>query len=41
MPPKTTVAQVRGMALAMTSLVFAGARAKVVETIKFNIPHAT
>jgi hypothetical protein len=41
MPPKTTVGQVRGMALAMTSLVFACDSAKVVESIKTNIPHAT
>jgi pyruvate dehydrogenase (quinone) len=43
MPPKTTVAQVRGMALAMTKLVFAGDSAEVVETIKSNarnIPQA-
>ena len=43
MPPRTTVAQVRGMALAMTKLVFAGDSAEVVETIKSNvrnIPHA-
>lgn len=37
MPPKTTVAQVRGMALAMTSLVFAGESAEVVQTIKSNV----
>jgi pyruvate dehydrogenase (quinone) len=37
MPPKTTVAQVRGMALAMTRLVFAGDSAEVVETIKSNV----
>ena len=44
MPPRTTVAQVRGMALAMTRLVFAGDTAEVVETIKSNvrnIPSAT
>lgn len=44
MPPKTTVAQVRGMALAMTRLVLAGDTAEVVETIKSNvrnIPQAT
>jgi pyruvate dehydrogenase (quinone) len=44
MPPRTTVAQVRGMALAMTRLVFAGETAEVVETIKSNvrnIPQAT
>jgi pyruvate dehydrogenase (quinone) len=44
MPPRTTVAQVRGMALAMTKLVFAGDTAEVVETIKSNmrnIPQAT
>lgn len=43
MPPKTTLAQVRGMALAMTRLVFSGDSAEVVETIKSNvrnIPHA-
>ena len=42
--PRTTVAQVRGMALAMTKLVFAGDTAEVVETIKSNvrnIPQAT
>ena len=37
MPPKTTVAQVRGMALAMTSLVFARDSAEVVKTIKSNV----
>ena len=44
MPPRTTIAQVRGMALAMTRLVFAGDTAEVVETIKSNvrnIPQAT
>jgi pyruvate dehydrogenase (quinone) len=44
MPPRTTVSQVRGMALAMTKLVFAGDTAEVVETIKSNvrnIPQAT
>lgn len=44
MPPQTTVAQVRGMALAMTRLVFAGETAEVIETIKSNvrnIPQAT
>lgn len=44
MPPRTTVAQVRGMALAMTRLVFAGDTAEVIETIKSNvrnIPQAT
>ena len=37
MPPRTTVAQVRGMALAMTRLVFAGDTAEVIETIKSNV----
>ena len=37
MPPQTTVAQVRGMALAMTKLVFAGDSAEVIETIKSNV----
>lgn len=37
LPPKATVAQVRGMALAMTRLVFAGDSAEVVETIKSNV----
>jgi pyruvate dehydrogenase (quinone) len=37
MPPKATLAQVRGMALAMTKLVFAGDSAEVVETIKSNV----
>jgi pyruvate dehydrogenase (quinone) len=37
MPPKATVAQVRGMALAMTKLVFAGDSAEVVETVKSNV----
>jgi pyruvate dehydrogenase (quinone) len=37
MPPKTTVAQVQGMALAMTKLVFAGDTAEVVETIRSNV----
>jgi pyruvate dehydrogenase (quinone) len=37
MPPRTTVAQVRGMALAMTRLVFAGETAEVVETIRSNV----
>lgn len=37
MPPKTTVAQVRGMAMAMTRLVFAGDSAEVAETIKSNV----
>ena len=37
MPPRTTVAQVRGMALAMTRLVFAGDSAEVAETIKSNV----
>ena len=37
MPPRTTVAQVRGMALAMTKLVFAGDTAEVVETIRSNV----
>jgi pyruvate dehydrogenase (quinone) len=37
MPPEPTVAQVRGMALAMTKLVFAGDSAEVVETIKSNV----
>lgn len=37
MPPETTVAQVRGMALAMTKLVFAGDSAEVIETIKSNV----
>jgi pyruvate dehydrogenase (quinone) len=44
MPPRTTVAQVRGMALAMTKLVLAGDSVEVVETIKSNvrnIPQAT
>ena len=44
MPPRTTVAQVRGMALAMTRLMFAGDTAEVIETIKSNvrnIPQAT
>jgi pyruvate dehydrogenase (quinone) len=43
MPPKATFSQVRGMALAMTKLVFEGDTAEVVETIKSNvrnIPHA-
>jgi pyruvate dehydrogenase (quinone) len=37
MPPQTTVAQVRGMALAMTRLVFEGDTAEVIETIKSNV----
>jgi pyruvate dehydrogenase (quinone) len=37
MPPKTTVSQVAGMALAMTKLVFAGDSAEVVETIRSNV----
>ncbi|HEY7942134.1 MAG TPA: thiamine pyrophosphate-dependent enzyme [Candidatus Limnocylindrales bacterium] len=37
MPPATEMAQVQGMALAMTKLVFAGDTAEVVETIKSNI----
>jgi pyruvate dehydrogenase (quinone) len=37
MPPQTTIAQVRGMALAMTKLVFAGDSAEVVETLKSNV----
>ena len=37
MPPQATVAQVRGMALAMTKLVFAGDSAEVIETIKSNV----
>ena len=37
MPPKATVEQVKGMALAMTRLVFAGDTAEVVETIKSNV----
>jgi pyruvate dehydrogenase (quinone) len=37
MPPRTTVDQVRGMALAMTRLVFSGDSAEVVETIKSNV----
>ncbi len=37
MPPKTEASQVRGMALAMTKLVFGGDSAEVVETIKSNI----
>lgn len=42
--PRTTASQVRGMALAMTKLVFAGDTAEVVETIRSNvrnIPQAT
>jgi pyruvate dehydrogenase (quinone) len=37
MPPKTTVSQVAGMALAMTKLVFAGDSAEVAETIRSNV----
>ena len=37
MPPKTEASQVRGMALAMTKLVFSGDSAEVLETIKSNI----
>ena len=37
MPPKATVDQVKGMALAMTRLVFAGDTAEVIETIKSNV----
>lgn len=37
MPPKTTVAQVKGMALAMTRLVFAGDTAEMIETTKSNV----
>ena len=37
MPPQTTGAQVRGMALAMTRLVFEGDTAEVIETIKSNV----
>ncbi|HET7738885.1 MAG TPA: thiamine pyrophosphate-dependent enzyme [Tepidiformaceae bacterium] len=37
MPPETNIAQVRGMALAMTKLVFAGDSAEVIETIKSNV----
>jgi pyruvate dehydrogenase (quinone) len=37
MPPTTEVGQVKGMALAMTKLVFAGDTTEVLETIKSNI----
>jgi pyruvate dehydrogenase (quinone) len=37
MPPKKEASQVRGMALAMTKLVFSGDSAEVLETIKSNI----
>jgi len=37
MPPETKVSEVRGMALAMTRLVFSGDTAELIETIKSNI----
>ena len=37
MPPRTEAGQVRGMALAMTKLVFSGDSAEVFETIKSNL----
>jgi pyruvate dehydrogenase (quinone) len=37
MPPTTEVGQVRGMALAMTKLVFSGDTAELIKTIKSNI----
>lgn len=37
MPPETKLSEVRGMALAMTRLVFSGDTAELIETIKSNI----
>ena len=40
MPPKATVEQVKGMALAMTKLVFAGDTAETIKSNVRNIPQA-